>query len=109
MTPIERWWKKVRVTTWYGCWFWEGYQRGGNRHWDQGGAYGGFWYKGRHVYAHRFSYEHFCGPIPPEWVLHHRCLNRLCVNPFHLEPVTVARNTELSNGSWETESLEDLI
>ncbi len=109
MTPIERWWPKVNVTTWHGCWFWEGYQRGGNRHWDVGGPYGGFWLNGEHTYAHRFAYEYFIERIPEGLVTHHRCLNRLCVNPFHLEVVTVTRNTELSNESWETEDIEDVL
>jgi hypothetical protein len=42
--------------------------------------------------AHRVTYEHFVGPIPPGLFLDHLCRNRACCNPTHLEPVTPQQN-----------------
>lgn len=44
--------------------------------------------------AHRYAYELLIGPIPAERVIDHLCRNTLCVNPMHMEPVTIGENTE---------------
>ena len=36
--------------------------------------------------AHRVSYIIFKGKIPIGKTIHHKCRNKLCVNPDHLEP-----------------------
>lgn len=45
------------------------------------------------VRAHRFIYEYFHGEIDSNLVIHHKCYNRKCVNPTHLEQVTSRKNT----------------
>lgn len=39
-------------------------------------------------YAHRTVYQLLIGPVPKGLELDHLCLNKACVNPDHLEPVT---------------------
>jgi HNH endonuclease len=59
-----------------GCWIWIGS--------TVTAGYGDMKVAGRHVYAHRASYEAFVGPIPDGLHVLHRCDVRSCVNPHHL-------------------------
>lgn len=77
----DRFWPKVDKTP--TCWIWTG-----ARH---GMGYGNF-FATKYMLAHRFSYELANGPIPDGLTLDHLCRNRLCVNPDHLEPVTIREN-----------------
>ncbi len=43
--------------------------------------------------AHCVVYEIFMGEIPDGLFLDHLCLFKACVNPVHMEPVTLAENT----------------
>ena len=68
-----------------GCMIWTG--------WVTRNGYAGFFNGTKKVYAHRWNYERVKGPIPEGLVLDHLCRNRKCVNPDHLEAVTVQQNT----------------
>lgn len=71
------------------CWIWtgrrqeEGYGRFGVRELTPSGT----------KLAHRAAYELTVGPIPDGLHLDHLCRVPACVNPSHLEPVTVKENT----------------
>ncbi len=67
-----------------GCWEWLGGLTSS--------GYGKFWLDGGTVLAHRVAYELWVGPIPEDLHLDHLCRRRSCVNPTHLEPVTVREN-----------------
>lgn len=43
-------------------------------------------------YTHRWSYKHHKGDIPVDMVIRHKCDNRVCVNPDHLELGTKGDN-----------------
>lgn len=83
--PVEsapdRFWRDVAKGD--GCWTWVGSTRK---------QYGRIQVDGRAVVAHRFAYELLVGPIPEGKTLDHLCRNTLCVNPDHLEPVTLEEN-----------------
>ncbi len=70
-----------------GCWHWEG-------RWNSGNGYSKVSYEGKAWMVHRLVYTLMVGPIPEGLVLDHKCRNRACCNPDHLEPVTYKINTE---------------
>ena len=47
---------------------------------------------GLYRYAHRVAYEIARGPIPAGLQIDHLCRTPACVNPDHLEAVTVSEN-----------------
>jgi uracil-DNA glycosylase family 4 len=87
----SRFWAKVRKTD--NCWYWLG--------WRDSWGYGRFDIAGKKVRAHRFAYELLVGPIPAEWTIDHLCHHPACVNPSHLEAVTVADHNRLHPVPYE--------
>jgi len=92
-TVEQRFWEKVGPhddpTK---CWLWTaGFVRNSN-----GTPYGTFRFGARKVRAHRFSYELRYGTIPEGLTIDHvrakGCTSTLCVNPYHLEAVTIKVN-----------------
>lgn len=50
--------------------------------------------------AHRVAYELLIGPLRARpWSLDHLCMTPLCVNPAHLEEVTLAENARRANAA----------
>lgn len=66
-----------------GCWEWVGTKCNG---------YGQIAVDGTVKRAHRVVYEAENGPIGDGLVIDHLCRNPGCVNPAHLEPVTMKEN-----------------
>jgi hypothetical protein len=83
----ERLWGQVVKTE--GCWLWTaGHRLGYGVFHVRDSASGTY----STVQAHRYIYEQLVGLVPYGLQLDHLCRNRLCVNPSHLEPVTIQQN-----------------
>ena len=80
-----RFWSQVEIPAFSitDCWLWKGALGPG--------GYGQCTWGGSR-FPHRVSYEIVVGPIPENLVIDHLCRVRLCVNPYHLEPVTQSVN-----------------
>ena len=67
-----------------GCWIWLGCR-------DAAG-YGVFRRKTGACWAHRVAYASLVGPIVDGLAVNHQCRRRCCVNPAHLELLSVSEN-----------------
>lgn len=82
---VDRLMSKVSPEPNSGCWLWmsfispDGYARSQV-------------VKGKHFLVHRTIFELFKGPIAQGLQLDHLCRVRCCVNPAHLEAVTLQEN-----------------
>lgn len=84
----ERFWSRVIGGDFTHCWLSAGAK---NRQY----GYGRFDVSIKErVVAHRWAYEDLRGEIPEGLVLDHLCRHKLCVNPWHLEPVSLAVNVQ---------------
>lgn len=68
------------------CWIWKKTPtpNGYGRVWDETIE--------KDIYVHRASYETFIGSILRGLEIHHKCFNKLCINPTHLELVTSSQH-----------------
>ena len=78
----QRFWEKVSKSL--GCWEWSGA--------INAGGYGNFRFLGRVCSAHRAVFLVSGLSIPDGMTVDHLCRNRRCVNPLHLEFVSLRTN-----------------
>lgn len=81
---VSRFWAKVDKSE--ACWLWTASV--GNHGYGQMGA------RGTVMLAHRISYLLAHGSIPDGFTVDHICHNKRCVNPAHLEAVTLEENVK---------------
>ena len=88
LTFEQRFWSKVDKSS--DCWEWTAYV--------SKAGYGAVQYDGRVRPAHRVSYEIEHGRVSSDLEIDHKCHNRSCVNPAHLQAVPKNLNQENRSG-----------
>lgn len=96
MDPYERLLSEV-ITTSDDCW--EVQRMRNNAGYSRVQIGGG---GGSYVQGHRLSYERNVGPIPDGMVVDHVCRNRTCINPDHLQLLTMPQNSGRNAWSLKT-------
>lgn len=65
-------------------------------------GYGRCWFKGKQYFTHRLAVILAGREIPEGLTVDHLCRNKLCVNPEHLEVVTLLENVMRADpGGWQ--------
>lgn len=92
-TPATiRFWRFVKDADANACWIWQGQ--------TNGRGYGKFNVTDHgKARAHRYAYEQLVAEIPEGLEIDHLCRTKLCVNPWHMEPVTPAINRRRQNAA----------
>lgn len=80
-------WVRLAVAGPDECWNWIGFIKPN--------GYGSLNYKGKAYQAHRATFEALIGQIPAGMVIDHRCENKACCNPRHLQCVLPSENLYL--------------
>ena len=84
--PLSRFEKLYITEPNSGCWIWMGAIH------SQGYGLFRFDPTKRSMFAHRIAYQLFVSDIPKPLQIDHLCRNRFCVNPKHMELVTLVEN-----------------
>ncbi len=77
------------------CHIWQGSHSGDGR----GGGYPRMCLNGQTMAVHRVMFTNQYGIIPGKKQIDHKCRNRMCVNPDHLEMVTHKENQRRKNNA----------
>ena len=78
------------------CWPWPGSTEGTTGYGRTPESRGH--HKARVFQTHAEAWRRLRGPIPDGLVIDHLCRNRACMNPAHMEPVTLAENVMRGEG-----------
>ena len=99
-TAAELFWPKVDVGWTHDCWEWtasvlpNGY-----------GQFSSGKNRGTSILPHRVSYEFLVGPVGDDMTIDHLCKNKVCVNPQHLEVVTIQENIKRRDENGYTRNI----
>ena len=70
------------------------------------GGYGRYSIGSKKVLAHRLAYVLFVGEIPKGFTIDHTCKQPCCINPQHLEAVTMLENNMRGNSFSKINALK---